>query len=366
MSKILNLGEWKDHQFLPLNLDCYTANPTYKHGTLEEIDNNETSNRITDMRKAAEAHRIVRKHIQDTLKPGVNIETFCESLENKTREILSKNLGLQHKESGIGFPTSFSINNCVAHDSPIKGDKRVVHKDDIIKVDFGTHVNGNIIDCAFTASWNEKYKPLVNATKEATWEGIKMAGPDAVINDISERISEVISSHEMELNGKTYQINPVKNLGGHDIYPYEIHGGAIILGGRHPQVPNSLRMKADTCYAIETFASTGKGWAHDDPNLPTTLYKIKNLTSNQNFRLTSTRKLFNHLKNKYNKLPFCTRWLERDFPKYKVPLGQLVKYGVVNAYPPLSDDKESLSSQLEHTIYLHDFGKEVLSVGKDY
>jgi len=366
MSKIVNLGEWNNHKFLPLNLDCFPANPTYKHRTLNEIYNNETSNKITDMRKAAEAHRIVRKHIQNTLKPGINIEKFCESLENKTREILSDNLGLPHKESGIGFPTSFSINNCVAHDSPTTGDKRIIHKNDIIKVDFGTHVNGNIIDCAFTASWNEQYKPLIDATKEATWEGIKMAGPDVVINDISDRINEVISSYEMELNGKIYKINSVKNLGGHDIHPYEIHGGAIILGGRHPQIPDSLRMKVDTCYAIETFASTGKGWVENDPNLPTTLYKIKKINSYQNFKLTSTKKLFTHLKNKYDKLPFCTRWLDRDFSKYKLPLEQLVKNDIVNSYPPLSDTKGSLSSQMEHTIYLHDFGKEVLSVGKDY
>ena len=33
-------------------------------------------------------------------------------------------------------------------------------------MDFGTHINGRIIDCAWTLSFNEKYDPLVKAVRE--------------------------------------------------------------------------------------------------------------------------------------------------------------------------------------------------------
>ena len=46
-------------------------------------------------------------------------------------------------------------------------------KDDVMKIDFGTQVNGNIIDCAFTVSFNPVYDNLLTAVKEATNEGIK-------------------------------------------------------------------------------------------------------------------------------------------------------------------------------------------------
>ena len=37
--------------------------------------------------------------------------------------------------------------------------------DDVCKIDFGTHVNGRIIDSAFTVSFNPKYDRLKEAVK---------------------------------------------------------------------------------------------------------------------------------------------------------------------------------------------------------
>ena len=36
----------------------------------------------------------------------------------------------------------------------------------MVKMDFGTHINGRIIDCAWTMTFNEKFDPLVNAVRE--------------------------------------------------------------------------------------------------------------------------------------------------------------------------------------------------------
>ena len=36
---------------------------------------------------------------------------------------------------------------------------------------------------------------------------------------------EVISSYEIELNGKVLPIKPIRNLNGHNIGPYRIHAG---------------------------------------------------------------------------------------------------------------------------------------------
>ena len=55
----------------------------------------------------------------------------------------------QELNSGIGFPTGFSINDCAAHFTPTLGDKITVNSDDVVKVDFGSHINGRIIDSAY-------------------------------------------------------------------------------------------------------------------------------------------------------------------------------------------------------------------------
>jgi len=51
----------------------------------------------------------------------------------------------------------------------------VLGYDDVMKVDFGTHINGRIIDCAFTVAFNPKFDPLLQTVKNATDAGIKVS-----------------------------------------------------------------------------------------------------------------------------------------------------------------------------------------------
>ncbi len=65
-----------------------------------------------------------------------------------------------------------------------------------------------------------------------------------------------MESHEIELEGKTYQVKSIRNLNGHSISPYQIHSGKtvpIIKGGE------ATVMEENEFYAIETFGSTGRG-----------------------------------------------------------------------------------------------------------
>ncbi len=94
---------------------------------------------------------------------------ICEELE-KTSRITIKENGLK---AGLAFPTGCSINHCAAHYTPNAGDETVLGKDDVVKMDFGTHINGRIIDCAWTMTFNPKFDPLVKAVQEATETGIK-------------------------------------------------------------------------------------------------------------------------------------------------------------------------------------------------
>lgn len=53
-----------------------------------------------------------------------------------------------------------------------------------MKVDFGTQVEGCIIDCAWTVSFDPKFDPLAEAAREATNEGIRCAGIDVPVNEV--------------------------------------------------------------------------------------------------------------------------------------------------------------------------------------
>ncbi|KAJ2612000.1 Methionine aminopeptidase 2 [Coemansia sp. RSA 1365] len=312
---------------------------------------------LFDLRRAAEVHREVRKSMRQRIKPGMDLTTIAETIENGTRSLVEVN-GL---EAGIGFPTGLSINHCAAHFTPNAGDHVVLQQDDVLKVDFGVQVNGNIVDSAFTMSWNPRYDPLLQAVKEATNTGVREAGIDVRLGDIGAAIQEVMESYEIELDGKTTHIKPIRNLCGHNIGPYLIHSGkSVPIVANHDQT----RMEEGELFAIETFGSTGNGYVMEEGACS---HYAKVGGEHASPRITSAKKLLQTITKNFGTLPFCRRYLDRlGESHYYLGLKSLVDSGIVNAYPPLCDVKGSYTAQFEHTFILRPTVKEVLSRGEDY
>lgn len=243
-----------------------------------------------------------------------------------------------------------------------------------MKIDFGTQIDGRIIDTAWTVAFDPQFDPLLNAVREATNAGIKAAGIDVQMCELGEIIQEVMESHEVEINRKVYPIKCCRNLNGHSIGPYQIHGGKsvpIVKGGE------TTRMEENEFYAIETFGTTGRGYVieegdcshymkvFDAPHVP--------------LRLPKAKKLISHINKTFGTLAFCKRWLERDDggsftangnsgkqEAYNSALRNLCDVGLVQAYPPLVDVPGSYVAQYEHTFVLRPTCKEILSRGDDY
>lgn len=163
------------------------------------------------LRKSAEAHRQVRKYAQTIIRPGRKLIDICNDIEDANRRLIEAN----KIEAGIAFPTGCSINHVAAHYTPNTGDERVLEKDDVCKIDFGTHVRGMLVDCAFTVAFNPMYDNLLMAAKDATNTGIREAGIDARLNEIGEAIQETMESYEVEIRGKVYRVKSIRNLSGH-------------------------------------------------------------------------------------------------------------------------------------------------------
>ena len=71
-----------------------------------------------NIRRAAEVHRLVRRHARKWINPGKSMTSIAETIEEGTRTLVEEN-GL---ECEIGFPTGLSLYNCAAHYSPNAGD----------------------------------------------------------------------------------------------------------------------------------------------------------------------------------------------------------------------------------------------------
>ena len=47
--------------------------------------------------------------------------------------------------------------------------------------DFGTQINGRIIDSAFTVAFDPRYDPLLTAVREATNTGVRHLNPPPIV-----------------------------------------------------------------------------------------------------------------------------------------------------------------------------------------
>lgn len=81
------------------------------------------------------------------------------------------------------------------------------------------------------------------------------------ICDISAAIQETMESYEVEIRGKVYPVKPVRNLCGHDIKHYHIHGEKTIPFLKHS---DETKMEEGEIFAIETFGSTGRGYTREE------------------------------------------------------------------------------------------------------
>jgi methionyl aminopeptidase len=189
------IQEYKNEQVL--NLHCLlvllTLNPisnayrttSEEKSYLEKLAMEDPDETYENIRRSAEVHRLVRNHARKHIRPGMTMLEIVENIEDGTRALVEEN-GF---ESGIGFPTGVSLNECAAHYTPNAGDRTgeqfdssvlfsltslVLKIGDVLKVDFGVHVKGRILDSAFTMTFEDTYNELLEAVKDATNTGIRV------------------------------------------------------------------------------------------------------------------------------------------------------------------------------------------------
>lgn len=303
--------------------------------------------------KAANIHKKTNYYIREIIKPGITLKNIAQLIEDKinTEILFNKDNPLS---AGIAFPTGLSLNNCAAHYTPNYNETDIILKDsDILKIDYGTQINGVIIDSAFTLYFDSKYDQFIQISKDITNYAVSLSGPDVILGELGNDIEEYIKSKEIEIDNKIFQLKTMRDLSGHLISKYEIHAGKAVpnIGIHYP-----VRMKEFEFYAIEPFITTGEG------NSILKEPKSHFMLSKNNDKIHTLNKnetmLYNIIKKNYDKLPFCQRWLYNINQNldHENLLKDLENKKIINSYPPIYDIENSIISQFEHTIFIKENG----------
>ena len=277
---------------------------------------------------------------------------------------------------GIAFPVGIGINHCVAHYTPLTGNQVTIRAGDLVKIDFGVQIDGEITDSAFTIGVNtQDFDPLIDISRKATMIGVKASGPDKLLSEIGEEIEEYVTSKEILLPNTSETPIPLKvmrELCGHSIAPYTIHAGKAVpnckIDFEYP-----LRMRPGEKYAIEPFVTTGNGLNINGSEK--SHYMIKPGKSHKSHKSTflgqgpkvrdahrdpeGRRDISeggsSSIMEKYGTLPFNRRWLAESLSHRDIvdsTLDQMVKSGILEEYPPIYDVEGSYVAQTEHNVWI--------------
>lgn len=78
-----------------------------------------------------------------------------------------------------------------------------------------------------------------------------------------------MESYEVEIGTRTFPVKAVRDITGHDIKQYQIHGGKSIPFVKHS---GQTKMEEGEIFAIETFGTTGRGYLVDGVCSPTHIH----------------------------------------------------------------------------------------------
>lgn len=137
---------------------------------------------LDNLMKAGEIMGRIYKKILPQIKPGMKIADIVDSIE----------LLITKSGATPSFPPNFSVNTIAAHDTAMIAETRVVPEDALIKVDFGVQIDGCLTDCSRTIGFGDVPMKLIDASKEALDNAIKMAKPGVRVGDIGAVINETI------------------------------------------------------------------------------------------------------------------------------------------------------------------------------
>jgi methionyl aminopeptidase len=235
------------------------------------------------------------------------------------------------------FPPQMALNEVAAHYLP-QPQEDVILSDQIVKLDVGICFQGAIGDCAVTVDLSGTHQQLIDAAEAALKHAEEIIRVGLPIREIGKIIEETITARGFQ---------PVRNLCGHGLGFYKVHT-APLIPNYHDHSKGIIQ--PGMTFAIEPFATTGKGLIHEQGEATIfSLLKNKPASSPQAQELLETIQGFKGL-------PFSLHEVVQGQEEARRALAQLVSSGIVGGYPPLVEISGGWVAQAENSVLVDEKG----------
>ena len=282
--------------------------------------------------------REVKPLVEAAVKPGASFLEVCDLVRKEVED----------RGGRLAFPTGIGVNQVTAHYAPQEGDESVFAEEDLVKVDFGVHVDGYVADTSLTVTLNPEFNLLLEATQRALDAAIAMARKERRTGEIGRAIHQ---------EAARFGFKTIENLTGHTLDRYTVHAGKSIP---NLYMPHMQDLKKGDVFAIEPFLTlrNAAGYVVDEPSQ--TIFSIVARKKTGDSKLDAfAESVWAERKT----LPFTPRWYVGEFGRENVEVivRKLVLKRILRAYPTLVEASGNPVAQFEHTMALDEGGLVVLT-----
>lgn len=288
--------------------------------------------------KSGKIAREVREWIRVNVHAGSGILDVAEKVEAE----------IVRRGGQPAFPTGIGVNDVTAHYAPQEDEKGVIRESDVVKIDWGVHIEGYVADTSMTITENPQYQSLLEATERALQAAIDVVKRDRRIGEIGRAI---------DTTARREGFRPISNLSGHTVQQFVVHAGKSIPNLYAPNLP---MLKTGDVFAIEPFLTLpdAAGYIVEGPQENIFSLIVRRRTGNQELD-----ELMDVIWDERKTLPFSPRWYSGRFKEGRlIPmLKELEKRRLVRSYATLIEASGNPVAQFEHTMAFDDRGLVILT-----
>jgi methionyl aminopeptidase len=280
----------------------------------------------------------VKALVPSMVRPGVSFLDVCDVVR---REV-------EARGGKLAFPTGIGVNQVTAHYAPQDGDESVFREENLVKVDFGVHVEGYVTDTSVTVTLNPDYNLLLEATLRALDAAVEVARRETRTGEIG----RVIHREAARFGFRT-----IENLTGHTVDRYVVHAGKSIP---NLFLAGTQDLKKGDVFAIEPFLTfrSAAGYVIDAPSR--TIFSV---VARKKTGVAELDAFAENVWAERKTLPFTPRWYSAAYGKEKLDriISRLLAKKILRAYPTLVEASGNPVAQFEHTLALDDDGLVLLT-----
>ncbi|KAG5643669.1 hypothetical protein DXG03_000500 [Asterophora parasitica] len=312
-------------------------------------------------------HQVTKKLIELAVEGAKVIDLCVEGdklIEQGTGAVYNKAVKGVKVSKGLAFPTSISVNNAVAHFSPLASDpqsEQVLAKDDVVKIQLGAHIDGFAAISAETI--------VVGATAEnpatgrradvvkAAWHAAELAARTIKVGNKNWSVTEAVGKI-----AASWDCKPVEGMLSCQQTQNVIDGKKrIILNPNEGQKRDfeTATFAEGEVYGIDVLISSSEDGKARLEESRTTIYQ-RDSTITYQLKMKNSRAVFSEVQKKAGAFPFNIRSLE-DEKRSRMGLQEAVQHNLVKPYEVIYTAAGTFVAGFHFTIALLPGGPSLIT-----